>query len=735
MQTARKKRLTLMTGMLLAALARPDAIAENDNTAILETVLVTANKREEDLRTIAGSVSAFTGDQLAELGAQSLGDYVASLPGVHFNNYQAGVSHVVIRGVSTTTYHENSQTVVGYHLNDIPLSEAGFPIAIPDIDTFDLERVEVLRGPQGTLYGAGSLGGSVNYITKQADSLDFDAAIESSIGNTDGASEQNYTLKGMINVPIIEDTLALRITTGRRFVAGHLDNLILQEDGSNDLTIDTARASIVYTPTDKATLTWTSLYQETDTEDQTYAFTPGFVRFGSRFPEYQTTEVELHSLRLDYEFDTFTATVIGAMAKKESDLAFDFGQVGILPTPFAQDRSIADADIEHFEARIASSDDGRLTWLIGTSYSTSERHNVDGVYQKGVAAYVDANPNLFGGNPGSLLTPNDFVSRGNIFDQTNDDFAVFGQLTYDITDDLALTLGGRYFDSENSLLSSVGASVTAPNVFDAVGSSLPKAEFSETGFTPKVTVKYQITEDVMLYSSYAEGFRVGGANPNPVSLTGVPGSESYDSDSTRNYEFGIRTDLLDGRAQIDATLFQIDWDDIQVRLFTPAPLFLAYTVNASGAENKGVEVSGSWRVNDALQLHANVTYLDAQIAKSGGGFTKGATLPGSSDWSTSARITYTIDAIRFTPRLSLTHRYASKAPEAFVDNAVKSQGFHMVDFRTELMLNDNVTISLFIDNLLDEYGVLSSPFGHFFSAPVASLVRPRTTGIKLNWEY
>src|SRR5688500_3466250 len=148
------------------------------------TVIVTANKREQDLRDVAGSVSAYTGAQLESIGAQSLADYVTRLPGVVFNDYQPGVSEVVIRGVAATTYHEQGQTVVGYYVNEIPLSEPGWPIVIPDVDTFDLERVEVLRGPQGTLFGSASLGGLVNYIAKPAKADDFDAAIQTSLGST-----------------------------------------------------------------------------------------------------------------------------------------------------------------------------------------------------------------------------------------------------------------------------------------------------------------------------------------------------------------------------------------------------------------------------------------------------------------------------------------------------------------------------------------------------------------------
>lgn len=736
-----KKRLSVAIASLMGTVfVHPNLLAQESPQDLeekepFEKIVVTANKREQSLRSIAGSVSALTGTQLKDMGAESLDDYIASLPGVHFNNYQAGASHVVIRGVATSTYHENGQDVVGYHLNGVPLSESGFPIAIPDIDTFDLDRVEVLRGPQGTLYGAGSLGGSVNYITKKADASEFNAALETSGARTKGAGENSYTFKGMLNIPLIDDQLAIRLTAGSRYVAGYLNNKIMDVDGSNDLKVDTTRMSLVYTPTDKTEITWLSLYQGIDSDDQTYAFVPGFERYGSRFPEYQNTEVTLHSLQLDQEFDGFNLTLVGAMAKKEGDLVFDYGQVGLLDSAFAKDKSLADADIEHYEARLTSTGDESFTWIIGTSYSTSDRHSVDGVYQEGISDYVDSNPDLFGGYSSDILTPNDFISRGNIFDQENKDFAIFGEIGYAFSDKLDLTVGGRYFKAKSTLQSSVGASITAANEFDPEGSQLAKVPYDESGFTPKISLKYQASDTIMIYSSYAEGFRVGGANPNPVSLTGIPGSESFDSDSTKNYEIGVRGDFLAKTLQLDATVFQIDWDDIQVRLFTPAPLFLAYTVNAAGAQNKGLEFSGAWHATSNLDIRANLTYLDAQISKDGGGFVKGATLPGSSKWAVSSNITYYMDDLRFSPRLSLDYRYASKAPESFDANRVESQGFHMLDLQANFTLSDHASVSVFIDNALDEYGILGSPFGHFFETPVASVVRPRTVGIKFNWEY
>jgi outer membrane receptor protein involved in Fe transport len=179
----------------LAQAAPPVEGAQTDGE-----IVVTATKREESIRQVALPISAVTGDELAGANANSLADYIVRLPGVVFNDYQPGVSEVVIRGIAATTYHEQGQTTVGYYLNEVPLVEPGWPIGIPDVDTFDLDRVEVLRGPQGTLFGSSTLGGLVNYIVKTADTERFEAAAQGLIGSTKNADgDVNYAAKAMIN--------------------------------------------------------------------------------------------------------------------------------------------------------------------------------------------------------------------------------------------------------------------------------------------------------------------------------------------------------------------------------------------------------------------------------------------------------------------------------------------------------------------------------------------------------
>ncbi|KAK0350587.1 hypothetical protein LTR94_028418, partial [Friedmanniomyces endolithicus] len=211
-------RLSVFTSALALIAAASPSLAQTQaaptaqDSASVDDIIVTANKRNTRLRDFAGGISAQTGEQLEAVGAQSNADYLGRLPGVVFNSGVSGQSTVVIRGTGTTGGLDQGQGPTGWYLNDVPLTEPGYAVGIPDIDTFDLERVEVLRGPQGTLFGSSSLGGAVNYITKQADASGFDAGLEvgaRSVRHADG--DTGYQVKGMINIPLIEDKLAVRV--------------------------------------------------------------------------------------------------------------------------------------------------------------------------------------------------------------------------------------------------------------------------------------------------------------------------------------------------------------------------------------------------------------------------------------------------------------------------------------------------------------------------------------------
>ena len=428
--------------------ASPDRTPYAD-TANDQDVVVTATKRGENLRDVAGAVSAVTAEDFVRLNAQSLSDYITRVPGVVFNDYQPGVSEVTIRGVASTTYHEANQATTGYYLNDIPLIEPTFPLVIPDIDSFDVARVEVLRGPQGTLFGSSSLGGAINYVVNQADPSKIAVAGEGLISSTDRAGEPNYAGKAMVNVPIVADKLAVRVVALQRYDAGYLDNIGTGVKGSDDLRVRGLRGSIVWTPAAGTTVSALSMVQEYHLADQTYALfsLPRFQR-STNVPEFQNTSVLLNSLRLDQDLGVATLTALGSYVRKTSHLAFDDSVfLGIDPRTGTPELSAGDGRSEtgYGELRLASTGKHPFAWLIGANYTRLTAHETDSERLSGIDTYITAHPAQFGNQSAGVIAPGDEFERTASSNRVRE-IALFGEASYTLHDVLTLTLGGRVFN-------------------------------------------------------------------------------------------------------------------------------------------------------------------------------------------------------------------------------------------------------------------------------------------------
>ena len=734
----------LVSGSLLAApvvaqsIAAPadaSAAAPAATGSSQEDIIVTATKRREGIRQIAAPISAITGDQLAKSNANSLADYITRLPGVVFNDYQPGISEVVIRGISATTYHEQGQTTTGYYLNEVQIVEPGFPIGIPDIDTFDLDRVEVLRGPQGTLFGSSALGGLVNYVARTADPTEIDAAAEALIGSVKNADRAlDYAGKVMVNLPIIRDKLAVRVVALQRYDAGYIDNLGTGKSGTNDLRTRGLRGSIVATPAEGATITYLSTYQDSKLDDQTYITSASALTRVTQNPEAQKTSFFLNSLRLDQDLPFATLTVLGSVDKKTNTTFFDSFFYGFLSgvstgpnAPLSIDR--AHANIKTIEARLASPDEGRFRWIVGTSYLHATKFSYDKIVAPGAQAYITAHPGDFGGVSGALLAPGDRI-YGYLSDSLNEDFGIFGEVRYKFTGTIELTAGGRYYHTRargdvTNQLGFVSGSTT-----DRSGSVNQK----DSGFTPKITLSWAPTRSLLAYATFSEGYRVGGINPNAGLLPSIP--VSYGADKVYNYEAGTKITTADDRLTLDASVFHIDWKNIQAREFGPGPNFFSYVINGANARINGVEFSGSVKITRQLGFSTNVTYADAKLSSFlpdnyGPGFPSGTRLPGTSRWSVANNLTFDLPDAPLAPSFELAHRYLSKAPVAFGNPSTRGN-YNLFDVRASIGLMEKVRLLGYVDNILDKRGVLNGPFTGQ-TAPAYSVTRPRGYGLRVDW--
>ncbi|WEK46535.1 MAG: TonB-dependent receptor [Candidatus Andeanibacterium colombiense] len=729
-----------------ALLAAQPAFAEDGD------IVVTATKRAENIQDVPIPISAVTGEDLAKANANSLSDYIVRLPGVVFNDYQPGVSEVVIRGVAQTTYHEQGQTTTGYYINDIPVVEPGFPIGIPDVDTFDLDRVEVLRGPQGTLFGSSTLGGLINYIVKTADPTKVDAAASGQVGSTKNADGQlNYAAKAMVNVPLIKDVLAVRVLGYQRVDAGYIDNIDTDTKGSNDFRTRGLRGSVVFTPGDTTKITYMSAYQDTKLDDATYVSSVAdLTRTNIEHNEAQKTSFFLNSLRLDQDLDFAKLTVLGSVDEKTNTTIFDASYYGFSnghPTGELSPYSIghANANIKQIEARLASSgDDTKLQWLVGISYVEAKKHSYDQDIAPGAEDYIDANPVTFANNAalafvslagfpditGAAIAPGDRI-YGYLSDTKNKDFGIFGEVSYRPIPEFEITVGGRYYSNEaqGAVVNQGGLIKGTPG--DATGATDQK----ENGFTPKVTLTVRPTDDVMLYATYAKGYRIGGINPNAGLLPSLPAT--YDSDTVDNYEAGLKLSGLDRRLLITANVFNIDWHDLQAREFGPGPNYYSYVINAASANIKGVEFSGAFEFVPHVTFGSNITYQEGKLTSFlpdvfavGLGYKAGTRLPGSSKWSIANNLTFDFPEMSMAPTFEIAHRYLSKAPVAF-GNPNTRGGFNEFDLRASFAPIQNIRVMAYLDNVFNVRGLLDGPFAA--TGALYSITRPRTVGIRLDW--
>ncbi|MCD9027761.1 TonB-dependent receptor [Luteimonas sp. BDR2-5] len=731
----------LCTPLAAAPALAQDAPASTGtpSTTDLDTIVVTAGKRNESVREIAGSVSAVTGQQLEDLGAQSLADYIQRTPGVVFNSYQPGVSHVVMRGIATSSGNVQGQTTTGYFLNEVPLTEPGWTIVVPDIDAFDINRVEVLRGPQGTLFGSASMGGAINTIANVADPGGFDAAAELTASQTRNA-DVGFGAKAMVNVPIAEDVLAVRAVAQYRDDPGYLDNVGLGRAGSNDSSTAGGRLSVTLTPSEATTLRWLSLWQDTDADDNSYRIAGlGEFERSTAIPEFTDTKVAVHSLRLDQDLGFATLTALLAQQDKQQDWQFDYTPIrGAYNADLDLDldaplyiASGGESTGRSLELRLASSGEQRLEWLVGGMVFQTDKDLYEAIGAEGAAGAFDRS-SLFGPGSGAVIAPDGEIFNAFYTHLDGSELALFGEGAFHFNDAWTLTLGGRFFRTRvESSTTQVGFS-TYPG--DPV---VTRARTDEDGFNPKASLTWTPSQDLMLYALVSEGFRFG--EPNTSGLSAYPIPSGSRSDSLVNYELGARSSFADGRLLVDATLFYVDWRDIQLRLQTPD--FYNYASNGGSAYSRGVELATTWRPFTGFDWQFAATWQQARLDEDldilwAGTAPAGTQLPGSADWTVSNVLGYRFDA-RFSPTLTLAHQYVGSGISdlnSAVPGAVRNvQGnYNVVDLRYRMSFG-NTDLTLFGSNLGDTRGITRSVSE--VNGIGQGLVRPRTFGVTVHWRY
>jgi iron complex outermembrane recepter protein len=607
------------------------AQAQQSEEAGLETVVVSAQKRDESLQDVPLSIQAIGQEQLSELKVDDFGDYVKFLPNVSYQSYGPGFSRPYMRGVASgeNANHSGPLPSVGVYLDEQPITTIQGPL---DVQIYDVARVEVLAGPQGTLYGASSQAGTIRIITNKPQVGEFDAGYELTGSTLEG--DLGYVGQGFVNVPI-GDKAAIRLVGWTKHEPGFIDNVrstrvfpvsgialdnsARVEDNYNDWTKTGARLALGINLNESWTLTPSVMAQKTSSHGS-FGFDPleGDLKVAHALPEGIEDKWVQAGLTLQGKIGNWDMTYAGAWLKRDDDTKSDYADYsffydvccGYGAYAYDNDGNLIDPSQfikgsdrykkQSHELRFSSPAENRWRLTAGL-FTQRQGHGIRQQYQ--VANWFDDFE--VPGNPDTIWLTDQ--------EREDDDDAVFGELTFDLTDKLSITGGVRFFETENSLkgffgYSAVFSSMTGesqcfdPTAFRTAPCINLDKTVKEDGNTKRLNMTFHATDDVMLYLTWSEGFRPGGINRKGT----IP---PYKSDFLTNYEFGFKTTFANNRIRINGALFQDDWEDFQYSFLGANGL--TEIRNAGQARIRGLETDIVWAVSDAFTLSTSMSWLDA----------------------------------------------------------------------------------------------------------------------------
>ena len=539
-------------------------------SAVLEEIVVTAQKREERLIDVPMAITAVTGVEIERRGVSSLQDLQYSVPGLSVVQSGPGQERIQIRGISTT----NGLPTVGQYLDEMPVSIDDNTQSL-DLRLIDMERIEVLRGPQGTLYGEGSMGGTIRYLTANPDLTRFGGSFEAQAGavtNGDAAWRTN----GVVNLPLVKDRVGLRLVAGYENTGGWIDSLETGRKNVNAARIFTIRGKVLADITDNLRAWVMVLHQNQKQDYQDYGKDR---QTSARLAEFNNPNYDLVNavVRLDLGWGSLLNSFGYQKAKNNTMTDLSSVYVPLLPrlgfpSGFITSvglNSTSSTDVYTDELRLASKPGGALDWTVGMYGRELDR---DGVSKTVTAP----------GAPPFDLIAADATSKSTAW-------AAFGEADWNVTDHLTVTGGLRYFH-EKRTLTAESASFGTPATNNNNG------DFSSTN--PRVNVSYKISRDGLVYASAAKGFRSGGFNS---AATGGP--LTYDPEKLWTYELGTKHQFLDHRLSFDLAGYYNDWKGVQSSFF-PVGAALGYITNGGKVNGEGVDASLTAHPTDSLTFNA-----------------------------------------------------------------------------------------------------------------------------------
>ena len=706
----------LLAALPVAAQQGPSTRPEEDQT---QRVVVTANKRVEKQREVAGTVSVLDGSDLERRGARDQEDSLKLTPGVQFNKGDIASNTITIRGIGTSTANEGSgaqQGPTGQYLEDVPLASPQGKGTVWDPLTWDMDRIEVLRGPQGVLFGSGSLGGAVRYLFNKPRLGQFEASVKGEYAKaTDG--DGAFSLYGMLNVPISSGSAALRVVAFDRKDPGYIDNLGSGTKDANDIHQTGGRALLTVKPIRDLTATLVLSTQKTKQGD-TFSVSPDPTRLEHTAPNNsrRSSTSDFYSLTVDWNLGAHTLTSITGHWKNKGTTLIDdtelFASVG-LPLPQVIRPGAGSERASSQELRIASNPGSALSYVAGVFYQSS----------KGSGAAKQIEPSgLFG-----LTDLVDLQTQGRGTEK-----AVFFDTEYNFGGGWSAGGGGRYYRTSTEFLQT-GTIFGGPAVIGPL-------ESSDSGFTPKLSVKYRFGDNLW-YALAAKGYRYGGRN-------GSPPFKDYKSDSLWSYETGLRLAAAAG-LQLDLSVYVLDWKDAQFTYFIPPtttnPLPESGIDNVGKARSTGIELALRYRMNASWDFSASMASMDAKtkaavVIPSGG--PTSVTAPAGSRLPGTPNLQLALQAnLRFAGPFESQGRFNATLTDVgsrvmFLGGNKPAPGYSTIDLGLNFT-RENWTLATGVANVTNEKGILSitgapagvGAFAQYF------LQRPRTMTASLRYDY
>jgi iron complex outermembrane receptor protein len=687
-------------------------------------IIVTAQKKSENIQSVPLTVRAVSSQTLTNLGAKQLGDYAATIPGLQVDTGGApGLQTITIRGISTGNLYGSSTTAV--YVDDVPIGSSsayayGGNFGL-DVLPYDLSRVEVLEGPQGTLYGASSMGGLLKYVLTTPSLSTDSVRIGGDLSGIAHGSGLGTSERGYANVVISQDRLAVSLSGSHSYVPGFITNAANGQKGINDGTQNGVRGALLWHPADRLSINLGILYNASNFHDVAQISvnpdgTPIYGNLSERGLSSRplATRTFLYSGTINYDLGIAKLTSVTGYSNVRNKETITFANpffASLNVSPYFHDL----LPVKKFtqELRIASpSEHTKFQWTVGGFYT----HENAQVNETGLP--FDATT----GQVNSAFYPLDSISEQSKFAEK----AVFANASYETLPHWDISAGIRYSHNDQSVdTKGTGPGGTLGFLYGGA-TDTPTYKSSESVTTYSATSRYHFTKDIMAYVRVATGYRPGGSN---AGVAGAP--PTFAADKLTNYEGGIKSELFDRHLLLDADIFYIDWKDIQLGSNTSSNLL--FTGNAGRAKSKGFELTTNVIVSPEIQLGGTVVYNDAKLSTDAPavGGTAGDRLPLSAKWTASmtADWSHSVGPDRKISANAIW-RYVG---DRFADFPAGANPLHIPDYTAlDLGLGFSTkhwSARIFARNVTDKTTYLRYYQGY------ATVLQPRTIGLSLDLNY